>query len=715
MSSALLSDPHPGADNIHVALEYAAAGIAVFPCWEAAGFDARGNPKKAKEPYTPHGFKDASTQEMQIRRWWKEHPHAIVGIACGAAGLFVIDCDVKNKDADGNPINGINNYIEIAKTLGIEPTHTATISTPSGGLHSIYAMPESGVMPNGKLPGNSANAKTGIDTRGDGGYIFAPGSVMADGTRYAAIGPDLLALRRAGKLPVMPLGLPDAVRPQKAAGKPLDAPAAAPGPPPSAAAQPPRSPTTERELIVAKAALADECAAVAACPAGGRNDRLNIAAHSMGTLIGAAWLDRPTAEAALSAAAIQNGSVADDGEQQARATIRKGIEAGILKPRGPLAANDPALVAGMADTVGRMIASHGATPPVAPTTIGASPIATPQLWTSAEFVLAESGSYVIKGLLAPGNVGVLLGHPNAGKSTLASHVAYAVAQGRPLFGRRTRAGRVLYLTAEDARGTKKRLYALGEQYGHTHDVQVMEISDLRTVASQAAVAAAIAAVKPALIVLDTLPAAFAGMDENHSGDMGAAVAWLLTVAKAGAAVLAVAHPAKAADGGKGGAATARGHGSLHGMLDVCIVLDGGDPTDADTIVRGSLTKNRNGSTAWRMAFKKSVIVLGRDEEGDNITTTLPVEEDADANKPVVLMTKQQEKALMLLRHLIMQHNSSKVTEDMWRNYCEDQKLSTSDNSKTRREAFSKAFEVLLERGRIIVGNGNVWLPTGGAG
>lgn len=441
MSAALLSDPHPGAGNVHVALKFAAAGIAVFPCWEAAGFDARGNPKKAKEPYTLHGFKDATINEFQVRQWWKEHPYAIVGIACGAAGLFVVDCDVKNKNADGDPINGINSYIEIAKKLGIEPTHTATISTPSGGLHSIYAMPESSAMPDGKLPRSSTNAKTGIDTRGDGGYIFAPGSVMADGTRYAAIGPDLLALRRARKLPVMPLGLPDAVRPQKAAGKPLDAPAAAPGPPPSAAAQPPRSPATARELIVAKAALADECTAVAASPSGGRNDRLNIAAHSIGTLIGAAWLDRPTAEGALFAAAVQNGSVADDGEQQARATMRKGIDAGILKPRGPLAANDPPLVAGMEDTVARMIASHRTTHRPVPTSDGQLPATSPSAATiiASPFKLVDPSTipqrqwlygkhYIrqfVSATIAPGGLG---------KSSLVIAEALAMATGRNLIG-----------------------------------------------------------------------------------------------------------------------------------------------------------------------------------------------------------------------------------------------------------------------------------------
>lgn len=398
MSLALLSDPHPGADNIHVALDYAAAGIPVIPCREVAMLDADGKVVKAvKGAYISDWPNAGSTNELQIRKWWKEHPYALVGIPCGAAGLFAIDCDVKNKDADGEPINGISNYVEIASKLGINPNHAATVRTPSGGMHNIFEMPESSAMPDGKLPGNSTYREKGIDTRGVGGLVIAAGSVMPDGTRWAADGPSLIALRKGGKLPVMPLGLPVAVSKSKGAGKPLDAPAAVPGPPPSAAAQVPRSPPTQREFDYAAQALDSECAAVAACQEGGRNDRLNTAAHSAATMIGPGWTDRPTVEAALFAAAGTSGI----GDVEAAKTIRSGIEAGILKPRGPLAATGPALVAGMADTVDRMAAAaHGATSLATPALDGEQatnqasiqPIANP--YTPPPGLMGEIAKYI---------------------------------------------------------------------------------------------------------------------------------------------------------------------------------------------------------------------------------------------------------------------------------------------------------------------------------
>ena len=72
-------------------------GRRAFPCHEAPWTDKEGKPRKAKEPYTPHGFKDATRDIDQITRWWKRWPGALVGIATGKdSGFFAIDIDVKN-------------------------------------------------------------------------------------------------------------------------------------------------------------------------------------------------------------------------------------------------------------------------------------------------------------------------------------------------------------------------------------------------------------------------------------------------------------------------------------------------------------------------------------------------------------------------------------------------------------------------------------------
>lgn len=64
------------------ALTYAAQGWPVFPCSTVD-----------KRPLTPHGFKDATTDEQQIRRWYTEDfPNAMIGIPMGPkSGVFAVD------------------------------------------------------------------------------------------------------------------------------------------------------------------------------------------------------------------------------------------------------------------------------------------------------------------------------------------------------------------------------------------------------------------------------------------------------------------------------------------------------------------------------------------------------------------------------------------------------------------------------------------------
>jgi P4 family phage/plasmid primase-like protien len=97
----------------------------------------------------------------------------------------------------------------------------------------------------------------------------------------------------------------------------------------------------------AHAALRDECDAVEAEPEGGRNNRLNQAAFSLGTLVAAKALTRSEVEQALAESAARAGL----GNGEAAATIRSGLDAGEANPRD-------------LSTVGRMAGSYP--PPATP-------------------------------------------------------------------------------------------------------------------------------------------------------------------------------------------------------------------------------------------------------------------------------------------------------------------------------------------------------------
>ena len=51
----------------------------------------------SKLPACAHGITEATTDEAQIRAWWRHHPDRNVGVACGAAsGIVVVDIDPRN-------------------------------------------------------------------------------------------------------------------------------------------------------------------------------------------------------------------------------------------------------------------------------------------------------------------------------------------------------------------------------------------------------------------------------------------------------------------------------------------------------------------------------------------------------------------------------------------------------------------------------------------
>jgi hypothetical protein len=87
---------------LEAALEYAASGKPVFPCrpQDEPGVDYKtGEPRTftAKSPYTSKGFKEASTFQNVLERWWSDWPGALIGMPTGErTGVWVLDVDPRH-------------------------------------------------------------------------------------------------------------------------------------------------------------------------------------------------------------------------------------------------------------------------------------------------------------------------------------------------------------------------------------------------------------------------------------------------------------------------------------------------------------------------------------------------------------------------------------------------------------------------------------------
>jgi hypothetical protein len=320
----------------------------------------------------------------------------------------------------------------------------------------------------------------------------------------------------------------------------------------------------------------------------------------------------------------------------------------------------------------------------------------------ADCASSPNRGYVVKGLIAPRDLGCIFGAPGAGKSLIAPHIGYLVAQGRLAFGQRTKPGRVLYVAAEDPHGMRGRVTALRMRHGDAPEFELVEgVSDLLVLGSPdlAALREAVAEKRPALIFLDTLAMSFPGLEENTAEDMGRVVAIGRSLTAHGAAVILIHHDTKAQG------PTPRGHSLLNGALDMALQLF---PRDEAGIVRAKLTKNRNGTSERDIAFRIATEPLGEDEDGDPITAALVDELAPGAAQKREKLTPSERAALTIFHNLSV---AGAVTEEAWRSACIDARtVSGADDRESRRKATKRAFESLTRKSAVLMGDGLVRRP-----
>ncbi|MFD9818490.1 bifunctional DNA primase/polymerase [Streptomyces violascens] len=289
-----------------------------------------------------HGFHAATTDTARILAWWTEQPRFGVGVACGPAGLVVIDVDAHPAPPPepdrllpgihipasvplGGLQHGFHSLALLAALRGAQdPSQddtTLRVRTPSGGLHLWYTARPGHVWRCSS--GSSAQRALAwqVDVRAHGGYIIAPGTTTAAGTytacrpvRLPAPLPGWLAaeLERTGHRPSLPAARTPTPVPSRARAAVI-------------AARGGRD-AAQRALATVLTAVT-ECAATA--QGAGFSEKLNRAAFTAGGLVGAGRIAPADAEAALVTAAVH---ARPGQEQRCLQIIRSGMSAGSRRP-----------------------------------------------------------------------------------------------------------------------------------------------------------------------------------------------------------------------------------------------------------------------------------------------------------------------------------------------------------------------------------------------
>lgn len=288
-----------------------------------------------------HGFHAATLDQRRINQWWGANPQFGVGVACGPAGLVVIDIDAhpaqppgRDRILPGIPISehvdltglatGFHTIAVLAALRGAaspaDDKSTLRVRTPSGGLHVWYLAGENRRWQCSSGSSQGRALAWQVDVRAHGGYIIAPGTTTSAGTytpvddvRAPALLPPWLAqeLERTGHLPATNIPAPRSVPPRA-----QQAVLAAGG-----------GQAMGDQILAAVLAPVEACGQV---PEGaGFSDALNRAAYTLGGLIAAGRLVKEDAERAL----LETALTARPGqERRAVQIIRSGITAGLRRP-----------------------------------------------------------------------------------------------------------------------------------------------------------------------------------------------------------------------------------------------------------------------------------------------------------------------------------------------------------------------------------------------
>lgn len=103
----------------------------------------------------------------RVREWWRRFDCPNAGVVTGrVSGLVVVDCD----DADA---------LRRVQQLGMPDTFTVRTAR---GWHFYLQHPEGVVVRN-----SAGGVAPGVDVRGEGGFVVAPGSRHASGAVYEVV------------------------------------------------------------------------------------------------------------------------------------------------------------------------------------------------------------------------------------------------------------------------------------------------------------------------------------------------------------------------------------------------------------------------------------------------------------------------------------------------------------------------------------------------
>lgn len=237
----------------------------------------------------------------------------------------------------------------------------------------------------------------------------------------------------------------------------------------------------------------------------------------------------------------------------------------------------------------------------------------------------------VEDLLCEGQMSVIYGASNCGKTFFTMDLSLHIACGFAWRGKRVDKGGVIYCALEGGQGTNNRVAAFKEHHGVNSGIDLAIVPCSINLLCDDDIDALVESVRLAgerigkvrLIVIDTLSRALSGGDENSSEDMGR-----LVIAADKLRAICLAHICFIHHSGKDKALGARGHSLVRAACDTELEI----VRDEDLgVSRMEIVKQREMEKVDGVSFVLSRMVLGQDVRGKDITScvVLPYE-DSDS-------------------------------------------------------------------------------------
>lgn len=577
----------------------------------------------------------ATKDPKVLSKMFKRHPDCVWSIACGPSKLVVIDADSKD--------NGPELIGKHFEEHGL-PEGCVIVPTRSGGRHYVFKDPD------GKFTNAAGLLKSqyGCDVRGKGGQFISPGSIRVDGKTYGTQA-DAKAFRvayRDGSLPAMPDHVAELIGTAGEAAQSVG--------------------DADIEHVIRELEETDwpeivdlfepgigaydleelkesnaEFAELYANPTGDHSeDRWAITQHLLQRF------RMPVCDLAVFYEHWEGaGSLTDDGKGSGNYKLRdiarewfknKDRYIPSVDVMGAVVDEDDAEA--LADAAyDKVIEKERQEEREA---VAAIESTQGQLHALSDIAIFCSPDYVIENMFVPGNLVLLHGPSNIGKTFSAWYMALCIAEGWKYFGRNAEQSGVLYCYGEGHSGMQNRALAYVKKYSPKTDnlivrdglpkfaLNIKEAKKaLRKSVKSANEQLAAKGCPPVKVVfLDTFAKAVAGAEENSTKEMQPIMDEMRALARELQVIVIPIHHS-----GKDSSLGARGSSAIFADVDVNIEIV--DPNVDKRFKKLKvkpghlvmvLPKMRDGAKSGLAEFKLEEVALGTNKWGNPVTSMVVV-------------------------------------------------------------------------------------------